>query len=125
MAKKDKLKTKNKVINMIYYIEFIMLTILVFAYIGNYVFFSNWQRIKVQYYLETDRIKELTVEECKEVFGEPIYVTNMGNILFEGGSKCSGGFLFRYYEYVLYVEPMEDGIGVERAYTKCVYERIY
>lgn len=30
-----------------------------------------------------------------------------------------------YSEYILYVEPTEDGTGVESAYTRCVYEYIF
>lgn len=123
MSIKDKMS--NKVIDFVYYMELILLTIFVLAYICNHIFFCDWQQIKVQYYLKTDKINELTIEECKEIFGEPIYVNNKGNIFFEGGSKCSGGFIFIYYEYILYVKPTHDGIGVEYADTDMIYERIY
>lgn len=125
MDKKEEKSKKDKIINIIYYTELVILVLLVLAYVSNYIYFGNWQRIKVQYYLKTERINDLSIDECIEIFGEPIYVYNDNSMEFDGGYLCSGGFLVRYYEYILCVDFKEDGTGVEYADTDMIYERIY
>jgi len=120
-----KVKNKNRIINYLFYIELLVLLLLIIACICGNIFFYNFQRIKVLYYLKSEKISELTIEECVKIFGEPIYIYNDNSIQFDGGSICKGGFLLVKYEYILYVMPEEDGIYVESAYDSCVNERTY
>lgn len=120
--KNDKRKL---ILKIIYYSELVLLICLIVGHITSLMFFFDFQRLKVLFYVETNMLEEMTVEDCKEIFGEPIHIYNDGMLEFDGGSICSGGFLLRYYEYILYVKPDEDGIGIKSAYDWCVYERIY
>ncbi len=121
----EKISKKNIIINAIYYAELGLLVLAVIATICSYIPFCSLQKLKVTYYLNTDKIEQLSMEECEKIFGEPIWVNNLGTYEFEGGSICTGGFFLMYSEYILYVEPTEDGTGVESAYTRCVYEYIF
>lgn len=55
------------------------------------------QREAVLAYIEEERFMGMTAEECKDVFGIPLYERD-GMMCFDGGSECNTAFFIKIYE---------------------------
>lgn len=67
------------------------------------------QREVVLTYIEEGRYIGMTAEECKDVWGEPLYERET-MICFDGGSECNTAFFTKIYEeYELRVYFDENG----------------
>ena len=70
-----------------------------------------------------EHYNDYTLEDCKDVLGEPVYVTdNERRYYFAGGKSYSVGFINRYKEYDFYVVLDERKEYVENIEYLCRME---
>lgn len=95
-----KAKNKDKLLNIIIACQIVFLILIIVYYLMWGMQYSNAQRKIILQHIEDDSIVGLTLEDCEEIFGEPLLVTE-DEAYFEGGYFLQFELCGRYCEYEL------------------------
>ena len=115
-----KTKKKDKLLNIIIVCQIIFISLMIVYYLLWGIQYNNSQRKIILQHIEADNIIGITLDDCKEKFGEPFLVTE-DEVYFEGGYFLQFELCGRYCEYELRVF-LDDEQRVRNYWYECTLE---
>lgn len=101
-------KRENRLLNIIIGCEIVIIVSLFVYFLSWGTEFNDPQRARILQYIEEDKLIGMTVDECSELLGEPLLVTEE-EAYFEGGYCLQFDIGGSYWEWEVKVYLDENG----------------